>query len=102
MMRGSIALCLLLLQPAMPNAQPQQPIIDMHMHARTKVMRGPDGKVMGRGCTPQPCVEPAPVFLTDDGPLKGTLAAMDRYQIVLGFLSDTLENVDRWMTAAPN
>jgi uncharacterized protein len=27
---------------------------------------------------------------------------MDRYHIVLGFLSDTFENVDRWTSAAPN
>lgn len=93
---------LFLVQLPIAAAQEPQPIIDMHMHARVKVQRGPDCKVLGRPCDPQPCAEQAAVFATDDGPLRGTLAAMERHHIVLGFLSDDLENVYKWVEAAPN
>jgi predicted TIM-barrel fold metal-dependent hydrolase len=40
-------------------------------------------------------------FVGDGEVLRGTLAAMDRYNIVLGFLSDVPERVDLWMRSAP-
>ncbi len=100
-MRFVVLPLLFLFQLPIAAAQERQPIIDMHMHARVKVQRGPDGKVLGRPCDPQPCAEQAAVFATDDGPLKGTLAAMQRHHIVLGFLSDDVENVYKWVEAAP-
>lgn len=81
--------------------QSRPPIIDMHMHARVAVQRASDGTVVGRPCDPQPCDTPAPVFNTDESVMKGTVAAMARHNVVLGFLGDSAESVARWMTAAP-
>ena len=82
-------------------AQSQPPIIDMHMHARVAVARAPDGTVVGRPCDPQPCDTPAPVFTTDESVLRGTVAAMARHNVVLGFLGDAVDRVAHWMAAAP-
>jgi predicted TIM-barrel fold metal-dependent hydrolase len=82
-------------------AQERPPIIDMHMHARTAVLRAADGSVVPRPCDPQPCTSPPTPSTTDDAPLTGTLAAMDRHNIVLGFLVGRAEPVDRWMAAVP-
>ncbi len=101
-MKSSVGILLLVFSSTISVAQERQPIIDMHMHARVKVQRGLDGKILGRPCDPQPCAEQAAVFTTDDGPLRGTLAAMDRHHIVLGFLSDDVENVYKWVEAAPS
>ena len=100
-MRTATLQPLLLLLPTLLLAQQRPPIIDMHMHARVQLLRGPDNTPLARPCNPQPCTGQPPAFTEDDGPLKGTLAAMDRYNIVLGFLSDARENVDQWVAAAP-
>jgi predicted TIM-barrel fold metal-dependent hydrolase len=88
------------------------PIIDMHMHA-TNVQLGPDGKPVPvpLHCIPGPC-EGGPIgATTEEEVLRMTLAAMDRYNIVLGFLSGydvspssltpNFERVQAWMKAAP-
>lgn len=78
-------------------AQARPPIIDMHMHA-SRPGRQPDP----RPCYPEPSCDRVPAVAKSDADvLRLTLEAMDRYNIVLGFLSDTLESVDKWVQAAP-
>jgi uncharacterized protein len=101
-MRDLFAVSLLLLFDASgPSGQQMAPIIDMHMHARM----GPalrDGKPVPRPCIPAPCDRaPAAAVLQGD-PLRLTLRAMERHNIVLGFLSDSLEDVFEWVKAAPD
>jgi predicted TIM-barrel fold metal-dependent hydrolase len=82
-------------------AQARQPIIDMHLHADT-VTRGPTGAPLTRPCNPSPCQGIPSRALSADDVLKLTLEAMDRNNIVLGFLSSwPLDNVYRWIEAAP-
>lgn len=82
-------------------AQARQPIIDMHLHANS-VERGPDGAPNRRPCNPSPCLGIPSKVKTADDVLKLTLEAMDRNDIVLGFLSSSpVENVYRWVEAAP-
>lgn len=102
MMQISIAVFAILL-PTLAGAQTKPnlgpPIIDMHMHADLDLVRLPVGTLPG--CIPQPC-SPALTrgALVGDAALKATLEAMDRYNIVKGFLSgDDLNTVNRWVTA---
>lgn len=92
---------LMLISVPVSTRQAKPPIIDMHMHART----GPamvDGKPAPRPCAPEPCVG-SPAMATAPGdPLRLTLDAMNRHNIVLGFLSDSIVNVFKWADAAPN
>jgi predicted TIM-barrel fold metal-dependent hydrolase len=77
------------------------PKIDMHMHANT-VVRGSDGIPLSRPCNPMPCEGPVAEATTDEEVLQLTLEAMDRNNVVLGFLSQwPLDNVYRWVEAAP-
>ncbi len=88
------------------------PIIDMHMHA-SNVQVGPDGKPVPvpLRCYPGPCEGGPAAATTEEEVLRMTLAAMDRHNIVLGFLSgyngsaDSLtpnsERVQAWVEAAP-
>jgi predicted TIM-barrel fold metal-dependent hydrolase len=82
-------------------AQQRPPIIDMHMHAKLRNDIGPGGSAAPRLCAPSPCTMTPAQFVADGEVLRGTLAAMDRYNIVLGFLSDRPEQVDLWMRSAP-
>jgi predicted TIM-barrel fold metal-dependent hydrolase len=91
----------LVVVPGIAFAQERLPIIDMHMHARMHVLRAHDGTVVPRPCDPQPCTSPPTVSTSDDALLKQTIAAMDRHNIVLGFVGDTAERLDRWMTNVP-
>jgi predicted TIM-barrel fold metal-dependent hydrolase len=74
------------------------PIIDMHMHADLDLIRLPAG-------TPLVCVPECPPVvatgaLVGEAALKGTLEAMERHNIVKGFLGgDNLDTVRRWVTA---
>jgi predicted TIM-barrel fold metal-dependent hydrolase len=78
-------------------AQARLPIIDMHMHATR-----PGGQPDARPCYPEPNCDRVPAAAKSDADvLRLTLEAMDRYNIVLGFLSDNLDNVDKWVQAAP-
>jgi len=88
------------------------PIIDMHMHA-ANVQLGSDGKprALGLRCFPGPCEFQPSAATSEDEVLRMTLAAMDRHNIVLGFLSgydgsldavvSNLERVRAWVQAAP-
>ena len=82
-------------------APQRPPIIDMHMHAKLGNNLGPGGSAAPRPCVGFPCTTTPAVFPGEGTILQGTLDAMDRHNIVLGFLSDVPENVDRWMQAAP-
>lgn len=101
-MRNLFVVSLLFLLIAMgPGAQQMAPIIDMHMHARTgPVLR--DGKPVPRPCMPAPCDRAPAVAVKQGDPLRFTLRAMDRHNIVLAFLSDPLEDVFEWTKAAPD
>lgn len=77
---------------------PRLPIIDMHMHADLPDL--PAGTPAP--CEPEPCNSPdiAPSSKGDES-LRLTLEAMDRYNIVKGFLSgDNLETLRKWTAAA--
>ena len=88
------------------------PIIDMHMHA-ANVRFGSDGKPLPVPfrCVPGPCQGGPAAATTENEIFRMTLAAMDRYNIVLGFLSgydgsaDSItpnsERVQAWVKAAP-
>ncbi|MCP4200821.1 MAG: amidohydrolase [bacterium] len=77
------------------------PIIDMHMHANP-VFRDAAGEPLSRPCNPRPCQGPPAQARSDEEVLSFTLAAMDRHNIVLGFLSQwPLDRVYRWVDAAP-
>jgi len=83
-------------------AQEQRPIIDMHLHAPTDI-RTPNGAIRMRPCNPSPCQGTPPTAKTAGDVLTLTLEAMDRNNIVLGFLSQwPLDDVYRWVEAAPD
>lgn len=89
---------ILLLAAACPAlAEERLPIIDMHLHARTSLSEAP----ATRPCYPPPCQGAPRVSVSDEDPLRLTLEAMERYNIVLGFLSDPLDDVFKWVDAAP-
>ncbi len=110
----SIALIFLVFASAaaQEGARYEGPIIDMHMHA-PNVQVGPDGKPVPvpLRCYPGPCEGGPAAATTEEEVLRMTLAAMDRHNIVLGFLSgydgspDSLtpntERVQVWVKAAP-
>ena len=88
------------------------PVIDMHMHA-ANVSRGSDGKplpVLLRAY-PGPCECIPASAATEQEVLRLTLAAMDKHNVVLGFLSGydlsptsltpNPERVQTWVKAAP-
>src|SRR6185436_7868967 len=53
-------------------------------------------------CLPQPCIRRGKATASSAENLKKTLEAMDRYNIVKGFLSDLdLKELQRWSDAAP-
>ena len=90
---------------AQPNGQRSYdgPIIDMHLHARSVLQRTAEGVPLPRPCNPQPC-DGVPAHAQEDGDyLRLTLAAMERNNIVLGFLSsaESLGETYRWQKAAP-
>lgn len=78
-----------------PLAQDRPPVIDMHLHARNSVSGG------ARPCNSPSCEGMSRIAVSDDDPFRLTVEAMDRYNIVLGFLSDSLDNVFKWVEAAP-
>ena len=82
--------------------QERSPIIDMHMHARVTMPRDADGTPRRRPCEPLSC-QGQPAAATEDEQIRElTLEAMDRYDIVLGFLSDRLERVMQWLDTSPD
>ena len=99
----SMVVSLAVAQPSVLVAQERPPIIDMHMHANSSMRRDADGVPLPRPCMPMPCQGPPGQATTAEEVLALTLEAMDRHNIVLGFLSQwPLDNVYRWVEAAPD
>ena len=103
-MRKLLPLALLLgaAIPASAGSQERLPIIDMHMHARTSMLRDENGQSLTQPCMPQPCQGPPAVAQSDEDVLRLTLEAMDQYNIVLGFLGDRPERVKQWIAESPD
>ena len=94
----------LLLLTGLPAAARQDrtrsPVIDMHMHAHDVPLPLQPGAPPP--CLPRPCVAEGRATATAEESLRKTLVAMDRYNIVKGFLSSTeLDLVYEWVEAAP-
>ena len=88
------------LSHASPAAQKRAPVIDMHMHAHHIPLDLPAGAPPP--CLPRPCQPEGAATATPEESLRKTLAAMDRHNIVLGFLSGAdLAIVKDWVAAAP-
>jgi hypothetical protein len=75
-----------------PDETPRQPVIDVHMHSESL------GNLKSWGPNPATGKE-APASVEEH--IKQTLAAMDRYNIVLGIASGDLETVEELRGAAP-
>jgi predicted TIM-barrel fold metal-dependent hydrolase len=81
-------------------AQERPPIIDMHMHAHHVPLVLPEGAP--GPCRPSPCQPQGRATANAAESFRQTLAAMDRYNIVMGFLSGSdLDLVQRWDSQAP-
>lgn len=82
------------------DTQKREPIIDMHMHTGLP-HEVPEG--MPSLCRPEPCERDGYAVTNADELMKKTLAAMDRYNIVTGFLSGTdFSAVQKWAKISPN
>lgn len=85
--------------PLVAQAQERQPIIDMHMHVDVPLTL-PAGAPAP--CLPEPCVGKGKATAGPADNLAKTLEAMDRYNIVKGFLSHfDPEQLRAWGKAAP-
>ena len=80
----------------------EQPIIDMHMHASWMRYISDGRAIMTRPYYPEGSINEPTTVTSDEEVLQLTLAEMDKYNIVKGFLSDDLKNVYRWVAAAPD
>ncbi|MGD9903528.1 MAG: amidohydrolase family protein [Vicinamibacterales bacterium] len=79
------------------SAQPA-PIIDMHMHAHEPSHVPAGAPAL---CRPAPCTGEGHAAATAEESLRRTLAAMDRHNVVKGFLSGDPDTVKAWVAAAP-
>lgn len=81
------------------SGQERPPVIDMHMHIGAPLDL-PAGAPAP--CLPHPCVGKGQATGSSSENLKKTLQAMDRYNIVKGFLSALdLKELREWAAAAP-
>ena len=95
---GAIMTCTMVAAAVAP-AQERPPIIDMHMHTHHPPFI-PAG--MPSICRPAPCDGRGAATALEEQSLRGTLAQMQRYNIVKGMLSGTdLAELERWSAAAP-
>ncbi len=82
------------------SAQERAPVIDMHMHAHHIPLDVPAGAPPP--CRPSPCQPSGMATSTPEESLQKTLEMMERYNIVLGYLSSAdLDMVQKWVAAAP-
>jgi len=96
----SVVVLLASLSSADVGAQKRLPVIDMHMHAHHVPLDVPAGAPPP--CLPRPCQAEGAATATAEESLRKTLQAMERYNIVLGFLSSAdLDIVQKWVAAAP-
>ena len=80
--------------------QDRPPIIDMHMHIGAP-LNLPAGAPAP--CLPQPCIRKGQATATPSDNLEKTLEAMERYNIVKGFLSGLdLNELRKWAEEAPD
>jgi predicted TIM-barrel fold metal-dependent hydrolase len=79
------------------------PIIDMHMHVSSYYLElGRDGTPLPFDCHPAPCDGVVTAATDEEDVLRMTIEAMERHNVVLGFLTgDSLERLDNWTAAAP-
>ena len=92
MLRLPMAILLLAVSSAVSGASdPRPPIIDVHLHAYS------DREWSHSGPNP---VTGGPAPGTAEAHMRATLAAMDRYNIVLGIVSGPLDAVAKWKAAA--
>jgi len=81
-------------------AQVRPPIIDVHMHAHHAPFELPGGAP--GPCRPSPCQPQGRATATAAESFQKTMEAMDRYNIVKGFLSGAdLDLVQQWAAQAP-
>ena len=89
------------ISPAEAVAQERPPIIDMHMHAHHAPFELPGGAP--GPCRPSPCQPQGRSTATAAESFQKTLEAIDRYNIVKGFLSGAdLDLVQQWDSQAPD
>lgn len=93
---GAVAATLLTTAGLSAPAQQRLPIIDMHMHAWLR-----DITNVPAPCVAFPCAARPPAYNGKEAIYRGTMAEMDRHNVVLGFLSGRPEDVDEWMKRAP-
>src|SRR5688572_31273934 len=97
---ASVLVVLAGLSHAALSVQERAPVIDMHMHAHHIPLDLPAGAPPP--CLPRPCQPEGAATATAEESLRKTLQAMERYNIVLGFLSSPdLDIVRDWVAAAP-
>lgn len=83
-------------------AQEPFPKIDIHMHARTRAARTPEGQPAPIMCLPDGCERRPTIVREDHDVLSLALEAMDRNNVVLGVVTDAnLDDVYTWTAAAP-
>ncbi len=116
MMRGLLPLGLMLLASSAA-AGARDPIIDMHLHARrlnfdgtgapalcappTTMPHWDNSRPLAEGLSPDsPCPDPLPPGRTAEEVMRGTLAVMERRNII-AMVSGEPESVARWRAAAP-
>ncbi len=92
-------------EPRVPPPSSAGPKIDMHMHAWTSALRGPDGEPFPIPCLWPDCESRPTVVRTDEDVRDLALEAMDRHNVVLAVITDGIDgNLDRvyeWADAAP-
>ena len=102
MARVVVASAAILGIPAQSAGQSQDPIIDMHMHARTTASRDADGQPLPIPCVPEGCVPYPTMVRSDSDVMDLALEAMDRNNIVLGVVTDAnLSRVYEWAESRP-
>lgn len=80
----------------------QGPVIDMHMHVSAYyIPLGADGKPLPFGCYPAPCDGIVTAAVDEFEVQRMTVEAMDRHNVVLGFLSGDGARLMRWAADAP-
>lgn len=83
-------------------SQVREPIIDIHMHARTTAIRDSAGDPADPPCYPVGCVPFPTIVKTDEDVMRLALEAMDRNNIFLGVVTDAnLDDVYEWVNARP-
>jgi uncharacterized protein len=86
-----------------PFAESKLPIIDMHLHAlKIQDFPGPEGKAPPLLSFPGGFTDRYSASDTDEKVMRNTIAEMNKYNIVLGFLSGNTEDVYKWVAAAPD